>query len=254
MTIGEFICKMDELYPRDLAAEWDCDGLQCCADPDRELKRVLVALDATEKTIDHAISGGYDLLLTHHPMIFGKAGDIVPHKLYGNRIIKLICAGVGAASFHTRFDAGENGVNDCLAKTLGLEATSVFGDIEMPTGGRIGMLKESMSAEAFCAYVKEKLSVPMVRCTGEGTVKTVAVLGGSGKDFVIPAKQAGADAIVTGEVSYNSALDFEESGIIVVEAGHYHTEFPACRRLAELVHHICGAEADIYADPTQNVI
>lgn len=254
MTIRDFIREMDNLYPKSLGAEWDCDGLQCSADPDRDLKRVLVALDATEKAIDRAVHGGYDLLLTHHPMIFGKAGDIVPDRLYGNRIIKLLTAGVAAASFHTRFDAGEGGVNDCLAAALGLQDTTPFGDAEMPTGGRIGTLSEPMSAEALCSLVKERLGVPAVRLTGSGNVQKIAVLGGSGKDFVIPAKMAGANAIVTGEVSYNAALDFAESDMIVIEAGHYYTEFPSCKRLAELVCDIAGTVADIYTEEPQMMI
>lgn len=254
MTIREFISEMDKLYPRSIAAEWDMDGLQCCADPDKELCRVLVALDATEDTIDAAIQGGYDLLLTHHPMIFGKTGDIIPEKLYGNRIIKLITAGVSAASFHTRFDAGVGGVNDCLALALGFSETETFGDAEMPDGGRIGMLDAPMSAEDFCVLIKEKLGAPSVRLTGCRDVKRVAMLGGAGKDFVLPAKIAGADAIVTGEVSYNAALDFAESGIAVIEAGHYYTEFPACYRLAELVRDIAGAETDVYTAEPQKII
>ncbi len=254
MTIREFICELDKLYPRSLSAEWDCDGLQCCADPDRELRRVLVALDATETEIDRAIDGGYDLLLTHHPMIFGKAGDIVPDKLYGRRIIKLITAGTSAASFHTRFDAGEGGVNDCLAAALGFSETETFGDAEMPTAGRIGELNSPVSAEEFCAFVKEKLGAPSVRLTGGGKVQRIAMLGGAGKDFVLPARAAGADAIVTGEVSYNAALDFAESGIAVIEAGHYYTEFPSCRRLAELVQTVAGADADVYEVTVQKMI
>jgi len=254
MTIREFACEMDRLYPRSLAAEWDMDGLQCSANPAKELRRVLVALDATEDAIDKAVDGGYDLLLTHHPMIFGKAGDIVPERLYGNRIIKLITAGVSAASFHTRFDAGVGGVNDSLASALGFSETETFGDSEMPDGGRIGVLTSSMNAEEFCAFVKEKLHTPYVKLTGGGEVKRVAMLGGAGKDFVMPAKAAGADAIVTGEVSYNAALDFAESGIAVIEAGHYYTEFPACYRLAELVRDIAGAEVEVYAAEPQKTI
>ncbi len=254
MKIREFINEMDRLYPRNLAAEWDMDGLQCSADPEKDIRRVLVALDATADTIGAAIEGDYDLLITHHPMIFGKAGDIVPERLYGNRIIKLITAGVSAASFHTRFDAGVGGVNDSLASVLGFSETETFGDTEMPDGGRIGVLAAPMSVEEFCALVKEKLHAPSVKLTGSGEVKRVAMLGGAGKDFVMPAKAAGADVIVTGEVSYNAALDFAEAGIAVIEAGHYYTEFPACHRLAELVKDITGAEAEVYAIEPQKTI
>jgi len=239
------------MFPKTLSAEWDCDGLQCCADPERELRRVLVALDATEKVIDCAIDGGYDLILTHHPMIFGKTGDIVPERLYGNRIIKLIAAGVSAASFHTRLDAGEGGVNDCLAEALGFSETDVFGDAEMPTVGRVITLDDLITADELCDRVKTMLGSPSVRLTGDGDVQTVALRGGSGKDFIGPAQDFGADAIITGEVPYNTALDMAESGMVIIEAGHYYTEFPVCERLADLVRKIAGAAAVVYDEHPQ---
>lgn len=251
MKISEFIREMDILYPRSLSAPWDTDGLQCCPDPERTVKRVLVALDAGKNEVEYAVSGGYDLLLTHHPMIFGNTGYIVPETLYGGRVIKLIGAGVSAASFHTRLDAGDGGVNDCLADILGLENTVPFGDEEAPCIGRIGELCFAMSVDELALYIKERLSAPSLRITGIGRIKRLAVLGGAGKDYIIPARLAGADAILTGEVSYNAALDFSESGITVIEGGHYHTEFPVCRRLCELVRSITGAEADIYSTAPQ---
>lgn len=251
MTISEFINEMDILYPRSHSAPWDTDGLQCCADPTRPLRKVLVALDAGKREIEYAVSGGYDLLLTHHPMIFGNTGYIVPDTLYGGRVIKLICAGVSAASFHTRLDAGVGGVNDCLASILGLENTVPFGDADAPSIGRIGEFGSYMTADELSLYIKERLQAPSLRITGNGRIKKLAVLGGAGKDYIIPAHLAGADAILTGEVSYNAALDLSESGITVIEGGHYYTEFPVCRRLSELVFDIAGVRADIYKSETQ---
>ncbi len=251
MKISEFINEMDKFYPRTISAPWDTDGLQCSADPERELKRVLVALDATGAVIERALGEDYDMILTHHPMIFGSAGDIVPDRLYGGKIIKLITAGISAASFHTRLDAGEGGVNDCLAELLSLKDISTFGDDECPEIGRIGELMSPMTASELSLYIKERIGAPFVRVTGDGAVRKLAVLGGAGKDYIVPAKQVGADAILTGEVSYNTALDQAEAGIIVMEGGHYYTEQPVCHRLAQLTRDIAGAEADIFDTPSQ---
>ena len=77
-------------------------------------------------------------------------------------------------------------------------------------------------------------------------IKRVAVVGGSGKDFIYPAIAAGADTLVTGECSHNAALDAACMGLNVIEAGHYHTEFPVCKKLAELARDIAHAEAEIF--------
>ena len=251
MRICDFIRAMDELYPKSTSAPWDFDSLQCCADPEREIHKVLVALDATEEVIDYAVSGKYDLILTHHPMIFGNVGDIVPSELYGRKIIKLISGGVATASYHTRLDAGAHGVNDCLADTMCLENVECFGDDELPTIGRIGDLPASVEAGELCRAIKEKLNAPFVRLSGGGTVKKLAVVGGAGKSLVMAAKAVGADAILTGEVAYNAAIDFADMGMTVIEAGHYYTEFPVCRHLAELVGELAGVEADIYREEPQ---
>lgn len=246
MKICEFIAEMDRIYPKCTSAPWDFDSLQCSYDPEKELHRVLVALDATEEVIDRAVEGEYDLILTHHPMIFGDTGDIVPSELYGRKIIKLIRGGVATASYHTRLDAGEGGVNDCLAGVMGLSDIMSFGDDELPTIGRIGSLPVPMSADELCILVKERLNAPFVRLSGERTVKKLAVVGGAGKSLVTAAKAAGADAILTGEVAYNAAIDFADTDISVIEAGHFYTEFPVCHRLAELVKQIAGIEADVF--------
>ena len=97
MKLVDFIRSMDELYPRALSCDWDTDGLQLLVDPDRELRRVLVTLDAGYPEACAAADGGYDLLLTHHPLIFGGTREITPTSVPGNRILKLIGAGVSAA-------------------------------------------------------------------------------------------------------------------------------------------------------------
>ena len=251
MKICEFIAEMDRIYPKCTSAPWDFDSLQCCYDPEKELHRVLVALDATDEVIDRAVEGEYDLILTHHPMIFGDTGDIVPSELYGRKIIKLIRGGVATASYHTRLDAGEGGVNDCLAGIMELCNVDSFGDDELPTIGRIGDLPTPVSAEELCLVIKEKLNAPFVRLSGERMVSKLAVVGGAGKSLVTAAKAAGADAILTGEVAYNSAIDFADIGIAVIEAGHFYTEFPVCHRLADLAEQIAGVKADVYSKVPQ---
>lgn len=255
MKLIDFIRSMDELYPRTLSCNWDTDGLQLLFDPEREVRRVLVALDSGYPEACAAADGGYDLLLTHHPLIFGGTCEITPTSVPGNRILRLLGAGVSAASYHTRLDAGQGGVNDCLAKALDITDTEPFGDSEMPCAGRIADIPETTS-EALAAFVKARLSSPAVKLTGDSKkiVRRVALVGGAGKDFIIPAMRAGADAIITGEASYSSAHDFVEYGISVIEAGHFHTEFPVTERLAALVKSIAGAEATILRFDKQTII
>ena len=70
MTVEQIYRYMEERVPCALSAEWDNDGLACCPDTNAPVRRVLVALDATEAVVDRAVSEGFDLLVTHHPLLF----------------------------------------------------------------------------------------------------------------------------------------------------------------------------------------
>ena len=70
MTVKDLYEKMEERIPMSLREEWDNDGLMCCADKSTEVKKAIVTLDVTEEIIDYAISEGFDLIVSHHPLIF----------------------------------------------------------------------------------------------------------------------------------------------------------------------------------------
>ena len=244
MTVQEFYRFFENKFPRTLSAEWDNDGLSCAPDPSREVKRVLVALDATSDIVERAVSGGYDLLLTHHPLLFRGIKALVPVGAVPTKLLKLALGGVAAMSFHTRLDAVTGGVNDILAECLGLSDVAPFAPAGEVPCGRIGTLASPMEAEAFARHAKAALGAEAVVLSGRGTVQKIAVCGGEGADFLSAAKAAGADLFLSGRIGYHRMLDAPEEGILTVEAGHYATEYPVCEYLKRLV---------LEADPTVEV-
>ena len=242
MTIRDLYRALDEMYPRSLSCSWDNDGLMVCADPDKEVKRVLLALDASSEAIACAVKEGCQVLLTHHPMLFRPLKTLAPDFLSGDRTLTAIKGDLAVMSFHTRLDAGQGGVNDALCEALGLTVADCFGDPESPTLGRIAHLPEEMSLEAFAAHIKEALGCSVVQFAGKRPVRTVAMVGGGGGDFIYAAKAAGADTYITGDAGYNITLDAADDGINVIQAGHYFTEAPVLSRLADLCRRIAGAE------------
>ncbi|MBE6595300.1 MAG: Nif3-like dinuclear metal center hexameric protein [Ruminococcaceae bacterium] len=235
MTVKELYHYLEERFPRSLSAEWDNDGLSCCPDPGREVRRVLVALDLTEAVAKRAADGGFDVVLTHHPLLFRGVKALVPEQAVPRKLLTLARAGVAAMAFHTRLDAAEGGVNDILAALLGLSHIEAFGPAEEVPCGRVGELPEAMAAEDLAAFVKNKLHAPGVLLSGRGLVRRVAVLGGEGGDYVAAAAAAGADLFLSGRIGYHRMLDGPEEGIALLEAGHHATEAPVCAHLADLV-------------------
>lgn len=224
MTVKELYEKMSERIPEQLREEWDNDGLMCSADSSGEVRRALVSLDVTEEVVDYAIENGFDLIVSHHPLIFKPVSRLIEDDHIARKLIKLISNNVSVFSFHTRADKVVGGVNDQLCDLIGLYGTKPFGDGGI---GRIGRLDEECSLEDFVYRVKDQLGLQTILVSdGYNRVGTVAVLGGDGKDYVRAAIEAGADTYISGRIGYNVMEEAAEMGINLIEAGHYFTEFP----------------------------
>ena len=120
MTVNELSRYLNEKIPRELSCSWDNDGLMCCSDGEREVKKALFCMDVTPEAIDHAIDGGFDVIISHHPLIFRGVKTLSGDYGIPARLIKLIKNDISVMSFHTRFDAVDGGVNDALAELLNL--------------------------------------------------------------------------------------------------------------------------------------
>ena len=170
-------------------------------------------------------SEGFDVIISHHPLIFRPLSAVSSDNHISRKVIKLLTNGVSVFSFHTRADKVSGGVNDLLCDIIGISDAKPFGEGLM---GRVGTVDE-LSLEDFAYRLKELLSADGIRfADGYNTVSRVAVLGGDGKDFVKAAIEAGADTYVSGRISYNLMEEAAEMGINLVEAGHYFTEQPVC--------------------------
>ena len=197
------------------------------------VNRVLVTLDVTEEVVDYAIDNGFDLIVSHHPLVFKPIKSIDPENHISRKLIKLIKAGVSVISFHTRADKVRGGVNDCLARILGLIDVDVFGDDCL---GRIGHLERETSLEEFAAHVKAALGIEkLIVSDAYNPVYSVALVGGDGKGYIDEAIEMGADTYLSGRIGYNTMEEAAEMGINLIEAGHYATEFPVTKFFSNLI-------------------
>ncbi len=238
MTVKSLYEKMTERIPEALREEWDNDGIMCATDLTGEVNNVLITLDVTEEVVDYAISRNFDLIVSHHPLIFKPVSSVTEEDHVTRKIIKLITNNVTVFSFHTRADKVRGGVNDLLAKALGLVDVTPFGEGML---GRIGTLPEERGLEEFADDVKMQLSSDVVKyADAYNTVKRVAVVGGDGKDYVKDAILAGADTYLSGRISYNVMEEASDMGINLIEAGHYFTELPITSFFASLISSLDG--------------
>ena len=116
---------MERIAPRHLAEEWDNPGL-LVGSPSQEIQRIFVCLDVSENVVDHAIREGYDLLLSHHPLIFKPLKKVRTDLPQGVVLQKLLAHDIAVFSAHTNLDIAAGGVNDVLAEAIGLKDLQPF--------------------------------------------------------------------------------------------------------------------------------
>ena len=218
LTVRRIADYFEDKVPSSLAMSFDNVGL-LCGFPEREVHRVLLALDGTLDVIAEASEAGAELIITHHPLIFTPMKRIVASDPEGRLVIDALQNGISVISLHTNLDIIEGGVNTMLASALSLRHT------ESLSIGRVGELEQPVSMPEFLASVQNALSVSGMRYLDAGRqVCRVAVCGGSGGDLLAEAVAAGCDTLLTGEIRHHQWLDGRELGINLIEADHFCTE------------------------------
>lgn len=236
-TVADILHYIESIAPPYMKEEWDNVGLNC-GRMDRKVTRILVALDPFEPVCLEAKELGAELLVTHHALIW-KPGFITDQTSQGKNTLFLIENGITHINAHTNLDLAPGGINDVLAQTLGLQEIQVIRPEGTDAEGRpYGLLRcgsvAQQSLETFLASVKENLHCDGLRyVAGSGTVRKVAVGGGSCADGMFEALEAGCDTFVTADVKYNQFRTAFENGLNLIDAGHFHTENPTMPLLAE---------------------
>ena len=118
--LSDILGIINKIAPPALAETWDNSGLQV-GDPAASVSRIMVALDATPAVVADAIASSCQLLVTHHPLIFKPLKSVSAANVQGRLIHDAISGGLSIVSIHTSYDIAKGGLNDLLAKRLGIE-------------------------------------------------------------------------------------------------------------------------------------
>lgn len=230
MKVRDIIKEMEKLAPPFLKESYDNVGLMV-GDEEKEVKKILLALDCTKEVINEAIISGVDLIITHHPLIFRKPSRIVMGDLQGEKIISLIKNDISLYSSHTNLDTVKGGINETIVKMLGFSDSKIIDEVKNPeykgSGiGRIVKLPEEKTPQEIIDIVKKKLDVDNLRVViGDKPISKIAIINGSGQDYFSDAVRYGADCIITGDTTYHYASDYKEMGITIIDPGHFKTEW-----------------------------
>jgi dinuclear metal center YbgI/SA1388 family protein len=228
--IKDIIRIMEEFAPKTLKEDFDNVGLMV-GDRNKEVKKILLALDCTLDVIQEAKEKRVDLIITHHPLIFRKPSSITTDTLIGKKIIELIKNDISLYSSHTNLDSAENGLNETIVNILGYSTNELIEVNKMARNdneglGRIVRLEDFIKLEDLIEDIKEKLNVKSLKVVkGCEKVKNIAIINGSGSDFFEKAYKKGADCIITGDTTYHYASDYKELGVSIIDTGHFSSEW-----------------------------
>ncbi len=239
VTVKDVYEFLQEKAPFELQLGFDNAGF-LVGHAGQEVKKILVALDITEAVAGEAAELGAQLVVAHHPVIWGGAKSVTDETAAGRKLLALTEGHISAICAHTNLDAVADGVNDALARALGL---TEIGQLKQdgvdgqgrPYGiGRTGVLPGGGGdCASFAAFVKKALGSHGVRYVDGGRpVRRVAVGGGSCSDMMDDALALGCDTFVTADVKYDGFLDAKAKGLNLIDAGHYPTENVVCPVLA----------------------
>lgn len=232
-TVSDILRFIESIAPKRLAMEWDNVGL-LCGRADRQVQKILVALDPFTSVCEEAAQFGADLLVTHHPLIFQPLAAITDETTVGRAVMTLIKNDIAAINAHTNLDCADGGVNDTLAQTLKLTAIE-----KIPTDPQ-GLLRhgevETQDLDAFLDRVEQTLGCSGLRYVSGGKqVHRVAVGGGACGSELLSVIAAGCDTFVTADVKYNQFCEAKELGLNLIDAGHFPTENPVVAVLAQKI-------------------
>jgi len=153
-TANELAEIIEVRYPKSLATEWDVVGF-ATNNSNLEVNKILLTIDVTEEVVAEAIEKSVDLIISHHPLILDpeEISDIQSKRIQiGKRLEE---KGIALYVAHTNADIAPGGVNDSLAKIIGLENIEPIGLEKM---GRKGNLATQISLEDICQYFKRQIA------------------------------------------------------------------------------------------------
>ncbi len=242
MKINDLITWFEEWANPAWQEKWDNCGWQVEPGILSEDAGVLVCLTPTLAVMQEAIelknSGNpVNLIFAHHPLIFHPPKSLLAGDAVGEMVRLAFIHNIGIYTAHTNFDQVNDGTADVLAQILNLQEVSPLVETQPGLGyGRVGTLKPYLTLRELLKKIQSLLKPPNLLFSPsvdlEMLVEKMAVLGGSGASFTHSVAKTGATVYLTSDCKFHQFQESRDVGIVLIDAGHYATERPACEALA----------------------
>lgn len=239
MKANDIINHLNNWASLELAEEWDNSGIQL-GNIDEQVKKVLLVMDVDRSTLNFAIEGGYNMIISHHPLIFKALKKITSLDNQGKLIMDIIKNDIIVYSGHTNFDVVADGVSHQLARALGINKESVLKKIsntEEEIGyGIVGTIDRT-NLESYARLVKDKLNIKGLVSYGElnKEIEKIGLCGGSGSSFIVDAAEKKVDLYITGDIKYHDAQLAQSLAVNILDIGHFESEKYILEKVREVL-------------------
>ena len=207
MNTKSLLNKLGKRFPKKYAKmNHDFVGLMTGKLPE-EIHKIVLCLDCDWEIFDKIKEEKPDLVLTHHPLVYGLRSRVFKRDPSKKELCDALDKiNVPVYSMHTNFDTGLGGMNDALAEALHLENVKVIEDNIMMRGGE---LESPMSAEEFAKMANKAFNVhySLLINKGKKEIRSVAIIGGGGSGNWPIAKDNGYDIYVSGDAPHHVRRD-----------------------------------------------
>lgn len=239
VCVGDIADIIEKQVPSQLQEEWDNSGLLIGFE-NKPVSKILTCLEIDKKVLDEAIAIEADMIITHHPLIFSGIKALNDQDYKSGIILELIRRGISVYSCHTPFDKVKGGNNDILMNKLELGSVKNLSGQDLVSAakmierkdeadiGRTAELKKPITYKDFLLHAADKLDMSIRQLHAAGDLDTeiqkVGCCTGAGADLAMMAAGSGCQLFITGDVKYHEAQDVLQSGMCILDAGHYGTE------------------------------
>lgn len=232
VTVAALRDVVESLWPREDAEEWDHPGL-AVGDPNAEVQRVVLIVDATPASVAEAIEHGADAVFGHHPLFFRPVDSVAQTSARGRIVADLQRAHCALLTAHTNADVSADGSSSVLARALG---ASIRGVLSARARGGLGVIAD-LPDETTLGDVARRLAEVLpttgrgVAVSGpfDGRVRTIAVCAGAGDSLLSAVAATDADVYITSDLRHHPALDFRmergEGSPWLIDVSHWASEW-----------------------------
>ena len=272
MLLSEIYVIADSLAPKSLSDEmcakfgfYDNSGV--LVDAGEPINSILFSLDFSEGAVEKAIALKANLIITHHPAIYGKISDITMDDPLGKKLVRCLKNGISVVSMHLNLDTAAGGLDEALkegvlraaGQTTGAGTSQnenngyepylhplmqgAYGRVYEIPGITLGLLVEGMKKEFTTDRVLSYggLDMPM---------KKAASFCGAGADesAVAFAKAEGADVIISADFKHHIITMAQEAGLSLIILTHYASENYGFKKYYEKISEAIGIPCVLHED------